>query len=201
MDYGAFPPEFNSTRMYSGPGSAPMLAAAAAWDGLATELNSTTALYQSTIDGLVSEGWLGPASASMVAAVTPNLKWTSLTGAQGELTAAQAAAAAAYEAAFAMTVPPAAVAANRTELTGLIGTNVFGQNTPAIAVTEEQYAEMWAQDAAAMYGYAASSATAIRIEAVRATAADHRSDRDRPTRPRPSRRSPAVRRPPAHRKR
>jgi PPE family len=28
MDFGALPPEINSTRMYSGPGSAPMLAAA-----------------------------------------------------------------------------------------------------------------------------------------------------------------------------
>src|SRR5262249_10375901 len=34
----------------------------------------------------------------------------------------------------------------------------FGQNTPAIGATEAQYGEMWAQDAAAMYGYAASSA-------------------------------------------
>ena len=36
----------------------------------------------------------------------------------------------------------------------------LGQNTPAIATTEAHYAEMWAQDAAAMYGYAGSSAAA-----------------------------------------
>jgi len=35
-----------------------------------------------------------------------------------------------------------------------IATNILGQNTPAIAATEAQYMEMWAQDAAAMYGYA-----------------------------------------------
>jgi PPE-repeat protein len=40
----------------------------------------------------------------------------------------------------------------------LVATNLFGQNTPAIAATEAQYGEMWAQDAAAMFGYAASSA-------------------------------------------
>jgi PPE-repeat protein len=40
----------------------------------------------------------------------------------------------------------------------LVATNIFGQNTPAIATTEAQYGEMWAQDAATMYGYAASSA-------------------------------------------
>src|SRR6202022_4648285 len=42
----------------------------------------------------------------------------------------------------------------------LVATNFFGQNTPAIMATEAQYMEMWAQDAAAMYGYAASSAAA-----------------------------------------
>jgi PPE-repeat protein len=45
----------------------------------------------------------------------------------------------------------------------LIATNFFGQNTPAIMATEAQYMEMWAQDAAAMYGYAASSAVATQL--------------------------------------
>ena len=54
-----------------------------------------------------------------------------------------------------MTVPPPVIAANRTQLASLTATNIFGQNTPAIAANEAQYGEMWAQDAAAMYGYAA----------------------------------------------
>ncbi|MGJ3279914.1 PPE domain-containing protein, partial [Mycobacterium tuberculosis] len=70
------------------------------------------------------------------------------------------AAAAAFEAAFAMTVPSPAIAANRTLLMTLVDTNWFGQNTPAIATTESQYAEMWAKDAAAMYGYASAAAPA-----------------------------------------
>ncbi|MCA2246100.1 PPE family protein, partial [Mycobacterium sp. WUMAC-067] len=45
----------------------------------------------------------------------------------------------------------------------LVATNILGQNTPAIAATEAQYAEMWAQDAAAMYGYAGSSAVAAQL--------------------------------------
>jgi PPE-repeat protein len=164
MDYGALPPEINSARMYSGPGSAPMLAAAAAWDGLAMELGQAAASYQSVITGLVSEGWLGPTSASMAAAVNPYTTWMSLTGAKAEQAATQAAAAAvAYEAAFASTVPPAAVTANRTALTALIASNFLGINTPAIAANEAQYSEMWAQDAAAMYGYAGSSAAASRM--------------------------------------
>lgn len=161
MDYGALPPEVNSGRLYVGPGSAPLRSAAAAWDALASELRSTAALYQSVIEGLTSDEWLGPASSSMTAAVAPYLTWLGLTGTQAETAGAQAAAAAgAYDTAFAMTVPPPVVAANRALLANLVATNILGQNTPAIAMTEEQYGEMWAQDAAAMYGYAASSATA-----------------------------------------
>ncbi len=59
-----------------------------------------------------------------------------------------------------MTVPPVVIAANRSLLMSLIATNVLGQNTAAIAATEVHYAEMWAQDATAMYGYAGSAATA-----------------------------------------
>jgi PPE-repeat protein len=90
--------------------------------------------------------------------------WMSTTAAQAEQTATQAtAAAAAYETAFAATVPPPLVATNRAQLSLLIATNVIGQNTAAIAANEAQYAEMWAQDAAAMYGYAASSASASQL--------------------------------------
>ncbi|HXY66708.1 MAG TPA: PPE family protein [Mycobacterium sp.] len=164
MDFGAFPPEFNSARMYAGPGSGPMLAAASAWDVLAAELGSAASGYSSVVTSLAEGSWLGPASASMAAAATPYVDWMSTTATQAEETAYQArAAAAAYEAAFAMTVPPAAVAANRAQLAALVATNIVGQNTPAIAATEALYAEMWAQDATAMYGYAGSSAAASTV--------------------------------------
>jgi PPE-repeat protein len=164
MNFAMLPPEINSSRMYAGPGSGPMLAAAAAWDGLAAELYSAATSYQSVLSGLTAGPWLGPASASMAAAAAPYAAWMSTTGAQAEQTAAQAkAAAAAYATAFAATVPPPVIAANRSLLLALIATNVLGQNTPAIAATETQYAEMWAQDAAAMYGYAGSSASATTL--------------------------------------
>jgi len=161
MDFAMLPPEVNSGRMYAGPGTGPILAAATAWDGLAAELQSTAASYGSVISELSGGPWLGPSSASMAAAAAPYMEWMTTTAAQAEQTATQAkAAAAAYEAAFAMTVPPPLIAANRSLLMTLIATNIFGQNTMAIAATETDYAEMWAQDAAAMYGYAGSSATA-----------------------------------------
>ncbi|WP_145929617.1 PPE family protein [Mycobacterium avium] len=161
MDFGALPPEVNSGRMYAGPGSGPLMAAAAAWDEVAAELGIAASGYHSVIAELTSGPWVGPASLSMVSAITPYVGWLSAVAAQAEETASQGrAAAAAFEAAFAMTVPPPVIAANRVLLATLVATNFFGQNTPAIAATEAQYMEMWAQDAAAMYGYAAASQTA-----------------------------------------
>ena len=159
MDFGALPPEIKSARMYAGPGSGSMMAAAASWNGLAAQLQSAAASYGSTITGLTSGRWIGPSSTAMAAAAAPYVAWMSATAGQAELAGTQAlAAAGAYEAAFAMTVPPPVIAANRALLMMLVATNFLGQNTPAITATEAQYAEMWAQDAAAMYSYAATSA-------------------------------------------
>jgi PPE-repeat protein len=161
MDFGSYPPEINSGRMYTGPGAAPMLTAAEAWDGLAAELHSAANSYQSVVSGLTAGPWQGPSSASMAAAAASYVAWLNATAVQAEETATQAkSAAAAYQAAFASTVRPPMVAANRSQLMTLVATNLFGRNAQAIAANEAQYAEMWAQDAAAMYGYAASSASA-----------------------------------------
>src|ERR1700677_4811244 len=159
LDFGALPPEINSGRMYSGPGSEPLMAAASAWSGLAAQLYSAATDYDKVITTLTSEEWLGPAATSMAQAAAPYVAWMSTTAAQAEQAATQARAAlAAYEAALAATVPSPLVAANRVELAQLVSSNVLGQNTAAIAANEAQYGEMWAQDATAMYGYAASSA-------------------------------------------
>jgi PPE-repeat protein len=164
LDFGALPPEINSGRMYLGPGSAPMIAAASAWDALAAELSVTAAGYGTVLSELTDRGWLGPASQAMADAAAPYVTWLHSTAAQAEQTAAQARnAATAYELAFAMTVPPPVIAANRSLLMTLVATNFFGQNTPAIAATEAHYAEMWLQDATAMYGYAGSSAAARQL--------------------------------------
>ncbi|MEB3981321.1 PPE family protein [Mycobacterium sp. 663a-19] len=163
-DFAMLPPEINSARMYSGPGPGPLLAAASAWYGLAAELRATALGYGSVLSELTGQAWYGPASASMAAAAAPYVAWMSTTAAQAEETGSQAeAAVAAYEAAFAATVPPPVIAENRARLMILIATNFFGQNTPAIAATEAEYAEMWAQDASAMYGYAGASALASQL--------------------------------------
>jgi PPE-repeat protein len=164
MDFALLPPEINSAQMYDGPGSGPMLAAAAAWDGLATELHSAAASYGSVISELSAGPWLGAASAAMTGAARPYVAWMTSTATQAEQTAMQAkSAAAAYEVTFAAMVPPPVIEANRALLQALVASNLFGQNTPAIAATETLYAEMWAQDATAMYGYAGASASATTL--------------------------------------
>jgi PPE-repeat protein len=164
VDFGALPPEINSGLMYTGAGSGPLVAAAAAWEGLASELGSAATSYRSVVAELTGGSWLGPSSVSMAAAAAPYLGWMNATAAQAEQTSSQLGAAiAAYESAFTATVAPPVIAANRALLAALVATNIFGQNTPAIAATEAQYAEMWAQDAAAMYGYAGASAAATTL--------------------------------------
>src|ERR1700683_2146562 len=113
---------------------------------------------------LTAGPWVGSSSLSMAAAAAPYAAWMNTTATAAEQTASQLTSAiAAYETAFAATVAPPIIAANRTSLAALVATNIVGQNTPAIAATEAQYAEMWAQDAAAMYGYAGASAAATTV--------------------------------------
>lgn len=164
MSFAVRPPEITSALMYAGPGAAPMIAAAVAWDGLAAELQSTAASYGLILDGLANESWTGPSAAAMAAATAPYVAWMSATAAQAKAAADQAkAAVSAYEVAFAGVVPPTEIAINRSQLALLVATNIFGQNTGAIAALEAQYGEMWAQDTAAMLAYTTASAAAARL--------------------------------------
>lgn len=164
LDFAAYPPEFNSARMYAGPGPGSLVSAAVAWNTLAAELTSTATSYRAVLSALTDGPWAGPSSMRMAAAVAPYVSWMNATATQAQQTAGQlSSAVAAYEAAFAATVPPPEIEVNRALLASLVSTNIMGQNTPAIASTEAQYAEMWAQDAHAMYGYAGASSAATTL--------------------------------------
>jgi PPE-repeat protein len=163
FDFAARPPEINSGLMYTGAGAGPMMAASSALSNLSSELSSNAASYESVISQLGSE-WQGPSSTAMAASAEPYIAWLTTTSGQLQEAATQAtASAAAYETAFAATIPPQVIAANRATLAMLVATNILGQNTPAIAANEAMYAEFWAQDAAAMYGYAGASSAAATL--------------------------------------
>ncbi|MCL6007694.1 PPE family protein, partial [Neisseria meningitidis] len=141
-----------------------MAAAACAWDGLATELASAAVSFGSVTAGLVGGSWQGRSSVAMAAAAAPYAGWLAAAATQAEQAATQAQVMVAeFEAVRLAMVQPALVAANRSGLISLVISNLFGQNAPAIAAAEARYAEMWAQDAAAMYGYAGSSSVATQV--------------------------------------
>jgi PPE-repeat protein len=167
FDFAAFPPEINSSLMYSGAGAGPLMAAATTWSNLAAELSTTATSWDSIISTLTGEQWTGAGSAAAAAAAQPYVAWLTSTAAAAEHAAAQASAsAAAYEAAFTATVPPPVIAANRSTLAALVATNFLGINTPAIMATEALYAEMWVQDAVTMAAYQVSSAAAAVLQPI-----------------------------------
>ena len=160
------PPEISSTQIYAGPGSGSLMAAAAAWNGVAAEMTSGALGLDQVITALSSEEWLGGASAAMVSAVQPYLEWMTTSAAQAEEAAAQAqSAAAAYETVLAAVTPPPAILLNRTELAQAMATNVLGQNNGVISQLEAQYQEFWANNTAALYNYANQSAAATKLTA------------------------------------
>ncbi|ORB70020.1 PPE family protein [Mycobacterium scrofulaceum] len=154
------PPEVTSTLIHSGPGAGSLIEAAGAWQNLAVELENSVAVYASALSSLI-ESWNGPSSMAMLQAVQPYLIWLRETAQQAQQTAASAeSAAAAFTAVRAAVVQPALVAANRTRLAQLLATNRFGQNTAAIAATQDEYQTMWANNSAAMTRYQATSSQA-----------------------------------------
>jgi PPE-repeat protein len=164
FDFAARPPEVNSALIYSGAGVGPLTAASSAFSTLSSELSSNAASYESVISQLSGSEWQGPSSEAMAASAQPYIAWLTNTSGQLQQAATQAiASAAAYETAFAASIPPPVIAANRAALAVLVATNFLGINTPAIAANEALYAEFWAQDAAAMYGYAGASAAAATL--------------------------------------
>lgn len=162
MSFSVLPPEINSLRMFSGAGSGPMVAAAAAWSGLSEELGVAAEAFASVTSGLVEQAWQGPASVAMAAAASPYAGWLGAAAARAAGAAGQASVVAGvFEAARAAMVHPLAVAANRDVFVRLVLSNVFGQNAPAIAAAEGVHAEFWAADIAAMVGYHGGASAAV----------------------------------------
>src|SRR5208283_5959685 len=100
MSFFTLPPEINSLLMYSGAGSAPMLQAGTAWNGLASELSSAAESFMSVTSGLTGQAWQGAAASAMAAAAAPYAGWLSAAASQASAAAAQAeAVASAFESA------------------------------------------------------------------------------------------------------
>lgn len=154
------PPEVTSTLIHTGPGAGSLIEAAGAWQRLAVELENSVSTYTSTLTSLI-ESWDGPSATAMLQSVQPYLLWLRETAQQSAQMAASAeAAASAFSATRATVVHPSVVTANRTRLRQLLATNRFGTNTAAIAEAENEYQTMWANNAAAMTRYQATTSQA-----------------------------------------
>lgn len=75
MSFLTSAPEFTSKQLYSGAGTTPMLEAAGAWEGLATELSLAANSFTTHIANVSSSAWQGPAAQAMAAASTPYTLW------------------------------------------------------------------------------------------------------------------------------
>ncbi|WP_432732391.1 PPE family protein [Mycobacterium lepromatosis] len=153
----ALPPEINAYRLQHGPGSAPLLAAAEAWESLQEELTLAAQEVSDTIVVIVvavPESFAGPTSDVVVRRVQRYSDWLRDSAANASVTVDQlASVAAAYETACASVVPTLVVISNIVQTKVLQVCNWFGQFSPQIARKESEYDKMWVNNARAMLTY------------------------------------------------
>lgn len=161
MDYALMPPEVASGLVYTGPQSAPLAAAGAAWQALAADLGATATAMQTAVANLGGT-WTGPSSVAMAGAGEQHVQWLVQAAAQAEETAAMAGQAAMIvEAVYTGVAPPPLIAANRAALVALIGSNFMNCNAGFISANQAQYQGMWSQDSTALYSFAGDSAATV----------------------------------------
>jgi PPE-repeat protein len=154
-DSAANPPEVNYWTLMAGDHGASATAAAAGHQALADTLTTTMGLAQGNAAATAAGGWQGFGGVSMLANATEMTTVMSMAVAwlqESSMLAMQIVDA--YTMALESMIPGEVCTTNRTTQTGLIHTNVIGQNTPAIIALEIEYmGHFWTQNASMMAAY------------------------------------------------
>lgn len=154
MVYWGIPPEVNAFRLtMAGAGPTAHTAQVAALETAAmTHVQAATQM--SATAAAVAPSFVGTGGTAMMAAALPQAAWLGVAGAHAQAGATTVLAGIeAYGTAVAATIPVPTVVANRVRVAALHASNILGQNTPAIAETDAEYGEFWAQNAGSMMGY------------------------------------------------
>ncbi|OBB13772.1 hypothetical protein A5761_19265 [Mycolicibacterium setense] len=161
----ALPPEVNTARLMVGAGPAPMLQAAAGWEGLAILLETQADELAGALSNLTTV-WSGTASERAVAATMPMIMWLRTMVLQAQKRALQASAqASSYTLALATTPPIPEIEQNHITHGVLEATNFLGINTMPIGLNEIDYfVRMWNQAAGAMETYHAETTVNLLFE-------------------------------------
>lgn len=164
--WSGYPPEVNSGRWEAGTGPETWMAASAVWTSFAEIVSTATASLMGEIAMMTGSTLTGMTSVSMMASSVPFFGWlahmesTALMHALACATVAQS-----WGQCTAGIIPLPVVNQNRITEASLQASNIFGQNSPAIAELDREYGQFWTQDGASMmvYDTAVSLATAPKM--------------------------------------